>query len=323
MAMVINTNMGSLNAIRLLDKTSRSQATTMERLTSGLRINHSKDDAAGQSIVTGMTSQIRGTDMAIRNTNDGMSLIQTMDGASDEVVNMLQRQRELAIQSLNGTYNKENRLQMDTEFQQLSTEINRVAGTTKFNEIPIMANMNAHGAFLSANPAELKIQAGWEVANGGSGRDKIGISIGNFWTGSAGVAGVAGLASTNVFGKFIFTAGNGSKTSIATTASGAYANASIGTVVGASVTVMRIDSALSNIGTLRAKWGAVQNRMEYTVSNLQNVNENMQAARSRILDTDYARESANLARTQVLQQAGMSMLTQANQMAQNVMSLLK
>ena len=311
MAMVINTNMGSLNAIRLLDKTSRSQATTMERLTSGLRINHSKDDAAGQSIVTGMTSQIRGTDMAIRNTNDGMSLIQTMDGASDEVVNMLQRQRELAIQSLNGTYNTENRLQMDTEFQQLSTEINRVAGTTKFNEIPIMANMNANGAFLSANPTALQIQAGWEVANGGSGRDKIGVSIGNFWTGG-------GLA-TDIFGAYTSIKSTGVK-GITTSP---YASARISNVAAASVTVMRIDSALSNIGTLRAKWGAVQNRMEYTVSNLQNVNENMQAARSRILDTDYARESANLARTQVLQQAGMSMLTQANQMAQNVMSLLK
>jgi flagellin len=311
MAMVINTNMGSLNAIRLLDKTSRSQATTMERLTSGLRINHSKDDAAGQSIVTGMTSQIRGTDMAIRNTNDGMSLIQTMDGASDEVVNMLQRQRELAIQSLNGTYNTENRLQMDTEFQQLSTEINRVAATTKFNEIPIMANMDANGAFLSANPAELKIQAGWEVANGGSGRDKIGVSIGNFWIG--------GGLSTDIFGKYLSTNSAGVKSYVVSP----YASARISTVSAASVAVMRIDSALSNIGTLRAKWGAVQNRMEYTVSNLQNVNENMQAARSRILDTDYARESANLARTQVLQQAGMSMLTQANQMAQNVMSLLK
>ncbi len=311
MAMVINTNMGSLNAIRLLDKTSRSQETTMERLTSGLRINHSKDDAAGQSIVTGMTSQIRGTDMAIRNTNDGMSLIQTMDGASDEVVNMLQRQRELAIQSLNGTYNTENRLQMDTEFQQLSTEINRVAGTTKFNEIPIMANMSTNGAFLSANPTELKIQAGWEVANGGSGRDKIGVSIGNFWIGAS--------VSTAIFGKYLSTNAAGVKSYTVSP----YESARISTVSAASVTVMRIDSALSNIGTLRAKWGAVQNRMEYTVSNLQNVNENMQAARSRILDTDYARESANLARTQVLQQAGMSMLTQANQMAQNVMSLLK
>jgi flagellin len=117
MAMVINTNIGSENAIRLLDKSGRSQANSMERLTSGQRINGANDDAAGLAITTGMTAQIRGTSQAVRNANDGMSLIQTADGASEEIVNMLQRQRELAVQSLNGTYNAENRSQMDTEFQ--------------------------------------------------------------------------------------------------------------------------------------------------------------------------------------------------------------
>ncbi len=313
MAMVINTNMGSENAVRLLDKSGRSQTTSMERLTSGQRINHAKDDPSGLAIVTGMTSQIRGTDMAIRNTNDGMALIQTMDGASEEIVSMLQRMRELSIQSLNGTYNAENRVQMDTEVQQLVKEIDRVAATTKFNEINIMANLGTKGSYLSAQPTELKIQAGWEVANAGSGRDKITISIANFWTGLSGANGNA------VFGQFTFTSGNGQKS----VRNSAFSTIGVSTTTKASIAVMKIDSALSRIGTERAKWGALQNRMEYTVSNLQNVNENMQAARSRILDTDYARESANLARTQVLQQAGMSMLSQANQMGQNVMSLLK
>jgi flagellin len=309
MAMVINTNIGSENAIRLLDKSGRSQATSMERLTSGKGINHAKDNAAGLAIATGMTAQVRGTDQAVRNANDAMGMIQTADGASEEIVNMLQRQRELAVQSLNGTYNAENRSQMDTEFQALSTEINRVAGTTKFNEVGLMANLGTKGSFLSAVASNRIMQVGWEVA--GSQRNKITISMGNFWTGASG--------ATGIFGQATIQAANGSKNVV----NSAYSKASIGTTTAASQAVMKIDSALSNIGTLRAKWGATQNRLEYTVSNLNNVNENIMAARSRIEDTDYARESANLARTQVLQQAGMSMLSQANQSGQNVMSLLR
>ena len=310
MAMVINTNNGSENAIRLLDKSGRSQSTSMERLTSGQRINGAGDDAAGLAIVTGMTAQIRGTDMAIRNANDGMGLLQTMDGASEEVVNMLQRMRELSIQSLNGTYSNENRNQMNAEVQQLRKEIDRVAGTTKFNEIPLMATLGTKGSYLSTAPVSLKLQVGWEVA-GLSATNKITVSIANFWTGVSG--------NTGVFGQATITAANGSKAVV----NSAFSKITISTATNASQAVMKIDSALSRISTERAKWGALQNRLEYTVSNLQNVNENMQAARSRIQDTDYARESANLARTQVLQQAGMSMLTQANQMSQNVLSLLK
>ncbi|MCL5796965.1 MAG: flagellin FliC [Gammaproteobacteria bacterium] len=310
MAMVINTNIGSENAIRLLDKSGRSQSTSMERLTSGQRINGAGDDAAGLAIVTGMTAQIRGTDMAIRNANDGMGLLQTMDGASEEVVNMLQRMRELSIQSLNGTYSNENRNQMNAEVQQLRKEIDRVAGTTKFNEIPLMATLGTKGSYLSTAPVSLKLQVGWEVA-GLSATNKITVSIANFWTGVSG--------NTGVFGQATITAANGSKAVV----NSAFSKITISTATNASQAVMKIDSALSRISTERAKWGALQNRLEYTVSNLQNVNENMQAARSRIQDTDYARESANLARTQVLQQAGMSMLTQANQMSQNVLSLLK
>ena len=257
-----------------------------------------------------MTAQAKGTDQAIRNANDAMSLIQTADGASEEVVNMLQRQRELAVQSLNGTYNAENRGQMNTEFQQLTKEIDRVAGTTKFNEVNLMANLDTKGSFLSTAVTNKVMQIGWEVA-GLSARNNMDISMGNFWTGASG--------NGAIFGQATITAANGS---IAVVDS-AFSRADIGTAATASQAVMKIDSALSNIGTLRAKWGAMQNRLEYTSSNLQNVNENIKAARSRIEDTDYARESANLARTQVLQQAGMSMLGQANQSGQNVMSLLR
>jgi flagellin len=310
MAMVINTNIGSENAIRLLDKSGRSQANSMERLTSGQRINGANDDAAGLAITTGMTAQVRGTSQAVRNANDGMSLIQTADGASEEIVNMLQRQRELAVQSLNGTYNTENRSQMDTEFQQLTKEIDRVALTTKFNEVNLMAARGTEGSILSAAPSTIMTQIGWEVADNSA--NKLGISLGNFHTGVSGSGGVLGI--------YTFRPANGSTAVVCALA---FSAAGVSTQARASTAIMQIDGALSSIGTLRAKWGAMQNRLEYTVSNLQNVNENIMNARSRIQDTDYARESANLARTQVLQQAGMSMLSQANQSSQNVMSLLR
>jgi flagellin len=309
--MIINSNIGSENAIRLLDKSGRSQATSMERLTSGKSINHAKDNAAGLAVAMGMTAQVRGTDQAVNNANDAMSMIQTADGASDEVVNMLQRQRELAVQSLNGTYNAENRSQMNTEFQQLTKEIDRVAATTKFNEVPLMARLGTKGSFLSTVASNRIMQVGWEVGQAGSGRDKITVSMGNFWTGASG--------ATGLFGRATIIAANGSKAVV----NSAFSRAAINTTTTASRAVMKIDSALSNIGTLRAKWGALQNRLEYTVSNLDNENVNIKAARSRIEDTDYARESANLARTQVLQQAGASMLSQSNQSGQNVMSLLR
>ncbi|MBO1928452.1 flagellin FliC, partial [Thiomicrorhabdus sp. 6S2-11] len=150
MAMVINTNMASLNAVRVLGTTSSEQSTSMERLTSGLRINSSADDAAGLAVTDRMNLQIRGTDQAIRNTNDGISVVQTIDGATEELANMLQRMRELGLQSMNETYSDENRGQMDLEFQQLKTEIDRVAETTKFNGTNVM---NVDGG--------LSIQAGW------------------------------------------------------------------------------------------------------------------------------------------------------------------
>lgn len=325
MSMVINTNIGSENAIRLLDKSGRSQQTSMERLASGQRINSSSDDAAGLAISTGMMAQIRGTDQSVRNANDAIAMIQTMDGAAGEIVNILQRQRELSIQALNGTYNAENRAQMNSEFEQLTKEITRIATTTKFNEIPLMARLGSKGSILNTGHTNAPMavnfqQVGWEVGNAGSGRDKVAISFFDFNPTTIN----GNLANGQVFGQFTITFSNGSKriwdgNAHASTNLTAPAAAAIAPSQG----IMKIDSALSNISTVRAKWGALQNRLEYTVSNLQNVNENIMQARSRIYDTDYARESANLARTQVLQQAGMSMLSQANQSGQNVMSLLR
>ena len=275
MAMVINTNMGAINASRILEGSQKDQSIAMERLTSGLRINKAADDAAGLAVATGMTTQIRGTDQAIRNANDGMALIQTQDGAMEEVVNMLQRMRELGVQSLNGTYNQENRNQMESEFDQLQSEIKRVGQTTAFNEIKL---------FGSGKPNQVSLHVGWEKG----GNNRIYVSTFN----------VSQIA-TNLSAR------------------------TITSVTGASAAIASIDATLSNIGTIRAKWGALQNRLDYTVSNLANVNENMNGARSQIQDADFARESAQLARSQVLQQAGMAMLGQANQQSQNVLSLLR
>ena len=281
MAMVINTNTSSNNAVRLLDKTQRSQDITMERLTSGLRINSSKDDAAGLSVVTNMTTQIRGLDMALRNANDGLSMVQTMDAALEEVTNMMQRMRELGIQAMNGTYTSAQRADMNVEFSQLTQEIARIASATKFNGISIFAN---------AKMSNMSFQVGWEngdVNRIGSGQLVLSMSLNGMAASLQGVSIGGGSAGA---------------------ASGA---------------VSLLNDKLSQIQTTRARWGAIMNRLDYTLNNLQSVKTNTESARSRIQDTDYAKEAANLSRTQVLQQAGMAMLSQSNQNSQNVMSLLR
>ncbi|SFR59353.1 flagellin [Thiomicrospira sp. ALE5] len=309
MSMVINTNMGAVNAQRILDTTSREQSVSMERLTSGLRINKAADDAAGLAVVTGMNTQSIGTQQAIRNANDSIGMVQTLDGASEEVVNMLQRMRELSLQSMNGTYNNENRVQMQAEFSQLQSEIERVADTTKFNGQNIMnASSFAASAVLSigqvANSAfeaaasaagAFRAHVGWEGGND----NRVGVALLDFNTLQAASTGTQLMT------------GNGSGITFASA------------VEFASAALSAIDNDLEAISTMRANWGAIQNRLDYTVANLQNVDENIQASRSRIEDADFAAESANLARTQVLQQAGMSMLSQSNQQSQNVLSLLR
>ena len=274
MSMVINTNIGAMNAVRIMDQTSREAATAAERLTSGQRINGASDDAAGLAIATKMDSQIRGTEMAINHANDGVSLVQTLDGASEEVVEMLQRMRELAVQSTSGTYTDNDRAHMDTEFTALAAEITRIGQTTEFNDTNI----------LGSGAGTTDIQVDWQDTTNGK------ISITTFDFESLG-------ATASAF--------------------------SLGTAGSAGGTLVKIDSAIKGLGDQRAEWGATQNRLEHTINNLQNVNENMTAAKSRIVDADFAAESANLAKTQVLQQAGMSMLAKANQAPQQVMQLLQ
>ncbi len=274
MSMVINTNIGSLNATRQLDISSRDQATSMERLTSGLRINSAADDAAGLAVATSMTTQIMGTDQAVRNTNDGISMAQTIDGAAEEMTNMMQRQRELAVQSLNGTYSSENRTAMNNEYDALSAELERISTTTKFNGVSVMA----------ASATTVDIHVGWQDTSA----DSITVAA----IGGAAIASSVGAQT-------------------------------VASATGAASAIEVLDTQLTALSTARSGVGAIQNRLEHTVTNLQNISENTSAARSNIQDADFAKESADLARTQVLQQAGMSMLSQANQASQNVLQLLQ
>jgi len=270
---VINTNVMSLNAQRNMLKSSGGLATSMQRLSTGLRINSAKDDAAGLAIASRMTGQIRGMNQAARNANDGISLVQTGEGALDEVTNNLQRIRELAVQSANGTNSTSDRAALQTEVSQLIEEIDRVATDTEFNDIKLL-----DGTF-SAVDFQVGADAGQYI------------SISSLVSAQTAALGVSGLT--------------------------------ISTAGGASAAIGSIDTALQTINTARAAMGAVQSRFESAVANLETNTENLSAARSRIQDTDFAAETANLTRTQILQQAGVAMLSQANAAPQNVLTLLR
>ena len=267
MAMTINTNVQSLNAQRNSITSQLSLSTSLQRLSSGLRINSAKDDAAGLAIADRMNTQIKGINVAIRNANDGISLAQTAEGALATVTDVLQRMRELAIQAQNGSNGTSDRANLDTEFQQLSAEITRIATQTKFNGT----------AIVGAGAGTQTFQVG---ANNG---DTMTITTSTVTTVAGGVT-TAALAST---------------------------------------AVDAIDTALGTITTSRATYGAAMSRFEFAISNLQITGENQSAARGRIMDADFAAETANLSRAQILQQAGTAMVAQANQLPQNVLSLLR
>ena len=280
MAQVINTNVMSLNSQRVLMNSQSSMATSLQRLSSGLRINSAKDDAAGLAIAQRFTAQIRGLDQANRNANDGISLLQTAEGALDEVGNMLQRMRELAVQSMNGTVSASDRGSLNDEYQELKSEIARIFDSTEFN-----------GTNLLGTKASLKMQVGFKAgANYQIKISTLDLSAATFASGGIRSALDAG---------------------------------SITTAASASARVARLDSAIDKISQKRADFGAKQNRLEATVRNNANVIENQSAARSRVMDADFAAETANLTRAQILQQAGTAMLAQANAMPQNVLSLLR
>jgi flagellin len=381
MASVINTNIASLNAQRNLSMSQSALNTSIQRLSSGLRINSAKDDAAGLAIATRMSSQINGLNVAARNANDGISLAQTAEGDLSTITNNLQRIRDLAVQSRNATNSTTDRAALDTEAQQLKAEIDRVANTSSFNGVKLLDGTfgGANGVFqVGANAGETisiaaitnakstnlgtttqaqvtgaaataftAIAAGDLTINGQSvgaiaadtnaaNRASSLITAINSYSGTTGVYATAvngaadqitltsssaitvGLAATAT------TATTGLTGAVTATASSTgFASLSLTSVAGADTAMATMDAALTAVNTARATLGAIQNRFTSVVTTLQTTSENLSAAKSRIMDTDFAAETANMTRGSILQQAGTAMLAQANQLPSMVLSLLK
>jgi flagellin len=280
MAQVINTNIPSLTAQRNLTASQGQLATSIGRLSSGLRINSAKDDAAGLAIANRMDSQARGMNVAIRNSMDGISLAQTAEGGLGKVSDMLGRMRELAVQSANATNTSTDRDSLNNEFRQLADEIDRTLNATKFNGQAILAGAAGSQIF--------------QIGSDATSYDQLTVSTSNMATASnvAAVTATTGVISGT-------TGGN------------------------AMAMITAIDSALTTVNSERSTYGAVQNRFEAIIANLQVASENQTAAKSRIMDADFAAETAALTRTQILQQAGTAMLAQANQIPQQVLQLLR
>jgi flagellin len=274
MSVVVNTNISSLNASRSMATTRVDLERAMERLSSGKRLNSSRDDAAGMSVVTRMTSQIQGLNMAVRNANDGISMANTYDGAAEEVGNVLTRMRELAVQMSNGTYAAADRTNADKEFQALTNEIDRIADHTRWN------------GDVVTNTASLTTAL--QVDANDSSTGNIDLTFASLKSADLGLSSDA-----------------------------------VDTDAKALTAIGNIDTALSALNDNRAAVGSVVNRLEHTVSVLMNTVQRTEESRSRVQDTDFAAESANMARANVLSQAGTAMLAQANQAPQYVLQLLK
>ncbi|MCI0916367.1 flagellin [Pseudomonas stutzeri] len=404
MALTVNTNVASLNTQRNLSNSSNALSTSMQRLSTGSRINSAKDDAAGLQISNRLTSQINGLGVAVRNANDGISLAQTAEGALQQSTNILQRMRDLALQSANGSNNDSDRASVQKEVDQLKSELTRISETTTFGgrklldgtfgkqEFQVGANANEtigvsvgkmdttslYGtiaatvsagaemesdvdlnttAVAAANAGDITIKVGDgdaikvsvitgdtadslaqrindKAINGltasvdsATGFLKLTSNVNGTSTGTAAnvvVADATGNAAGTaaaVFGGTALTATGADTSAVART--GLVSEIDVSTAEGAQEAVQIIDGAISLIDSQRADLGAVQNRFENTISNLQNISENSSAARGRIQDTDFAAETANLSKNQILQQAGTAILAQAKQLPQAVLSLLQ
>jgi flagellin len=295
---VINTNTAATITANALTRNERAMASSMERLSTGLRINSAGDDAAGLAISSRMTSQINGLNQAVRNGNDAISMLQTADGALIEVTNMLQRMRELAIQAASGSSGQTDRTALDTEFDALRTQIEATANNTQWNGVNLL-----DGTIGSSGAVSFQI--------GANASQVVSFTIEDF--------NFADDSATSHPLGALDTTGDGADNNTGLN----NANIDIGSTGNHTTTIFGLTSAVDNINTERAKIGATINRLEYAVDNLANVSQNTSASRSRILDADYAAETTELARTQIIQQAGTAMLSQANQAAQSVLSLLK
>ena len=283
MPQTINTNIASLNAQRNLNSSQSSLGVSMQRLSSGLRVNSAKDDAAGLAIAERMNSQVRGMNVAIRNANDGISLAQTAEGALGKMADTLQRMRELAVQARNATNTSADRVSLGQEFRELANEINRVIGGTTFNGKTILAGADSGTQTFQVGPNTTP-------------NDTIDVFTSDL-TADTTIIAVTDPAQSTI-----------NDTSDATT---------LKTVID------NIDAAINTVSSQRAVLGASQNRFEAVIANLQISVENQSAARSRIIDADYAAETSSLSRAQILQQAGNAMVAQANQLPQQVLSLLR
>jgi len=290
---VVNTNISASIAQNALAKNDRTLNQAMEQLSTGSRINSAADDAAGLAISTRMTSQINGLNVAVKNANDGINMISTAEGALVEVTNMLQRMRELALESSNGTTDVKDRTYMNKEYQALRDEIQRIAEKTEWNGRTILDN-TADGSSSGAVKFQIGVDPGTTLE----------VDFGNFTQ----------VTGSGVFHEFNSSSGTAKTLSAATTAN-AQSNAG--------VVVTQIDTALDSVNLKRAEFGAATNRLTHTIDNLTNVVVNAESTRSQITDTDYAAATSELAKSQIIAQAGTAMLAQANQMPQTVLALLQ
>ena len=280
---VINTNINSLISQNALSKNNRALSSSMEQLSTGKRINSAADDAAGLAISNKMTAQIRGLNQAVRNANDGISMLQTAEGATQEITNMLQRMRELAVQAANDTYQASDRSALNAEVKELQSEISRIGKNTEWNGMKLFTAQTAGSAGGIGTLGNVRLQVGVD----GDSTDRIAVQLNKIDTTTLGVSAI-----------------------------------SLKSAASASSALQSLDKAIGMIDTDRATFGATINRLTYAVDNLTNVSQNANASRSRILDTDYAKASAELARTQIIQQAATAILAQANQSTQSVLKLL-
>lgn len=292
MPQTINTNINSLNAQRNLNASQSSLAVSMQRLSSGLRVNSAKDDAAGLAIAERMNTQVRGMNVAIRNANDGISLAQTAEGALGKIGDNLQRMRELTVQARNATNSSSDKDSLNKEFEQLGSEIWRIINATTFNSKPILADT----AGVAAGTGQT-----FQIGANTTANDSITVAALDL-TADPTVTALLGGTGTTPFPALIDNTASFS---------------ALGTVID------NIDTALTTVNNTRATYGAIQSRFDAVISNLQVAVENQTAARSRIMDADFAQETANMSRAQILQQAGNAMVAQANQLPQQVLSLLQ
>jgi len=286
---VVNTNIGASVAQAALMRNDRALNTAMEQLSTGKKINSAGDNAAGLAISTRMTSQIRGLSSAIGNANDAISMVNTAEGALDEISNMLQRMRELAVQAGTGTTDSSDRTYLNSEFVALRTEIDRIVDNTQWNGRNILDG--------SAGASTGKSTVAFGIGQDGVKTQTLSTTFGNF---NDSTGKLSGLASKVITGTTIASAINM-----------------------ASKSITEIDVVIADVSSQRATFGAISNRLTHAVDNLTNVRTNSEGARSRILDTDYAAATSELARTQIIQQAGTAMLAQANTMPQTVLALLQ